>query len=267
VDASCTAPVLGHGLSTAGPYLVTAYLPGYQCGSMLVGRPIPAGQVWALGSALAQVLAAVHARGVVHCDVKPSNLLIRGEDVRLIDFGIARHVGQRCGGDGTVECSRGWAAPEQLRAEPATPAVDVFAWGCLLAYLAGDVHPFASQDEQEWILRVQSAEPDLVGVPPVLAGVIRQALGRDPGQRPTAEDLATICRTGGAAPRRPVPPARPVGPAAALRRRLPNRLATGLRAALRALLCTLHHRDRPPQVVVDPPARNTTVRSGRRRWQ
>jgi serine/threonine protein kinase len=267
VDAGCTAPALGHGLSTAGPYLVTAYLPGYRCGSMLVGRPIPAGQVWALGSALARVLAAVHARGVVHCDVKPSNLLIRGEDVRLIDFGIARHVGQRCGGDGTVECSRGWAAPEQLRTEPATPAVDVFAWGCLLAYLAGGVHPFASQDEQEWILRVQSAEPDLVGIPPVLAEVIRQALGRDPGQRPTAADLATICRSGGAAPRRPAPPARPTGPAAAQRRRLPNRLATGLPAALRALLCTLHHRDRPPQVVVDPPARNTTVRSGRRRWQ
>jgi serine/threonine protein kinase len=253
VDDDCTAPALGHGLSRARPYLVTAYLPGYRCGSTLVGRPTPAGQVWTFGSALARVLAAVHARGVVHCDVKPSNLLIRGEDVRLIDFGIARHMGQRCGGDGTVECSRGWAAPEQLRTEPATPAMDVFAWGCLLAYLAGGVHPFASQDEQEWILRVQSAEPDLVGVPPGLAEVIRQSLARDPARRPSAADLATICRTGGAAPRRPAPPARPTGPAAAQRRRLPNRLATGLPGVLRALRRTLH-RDRPRRVVADPPA-------------
>jgi serine/threonine protein kinase len=141
-------------MSTAGAYLVTTYLPGYRCGTTLVGRPTPVGPRWTFGSALARVLAAVHARGVMHCDVKPSNLLIRGEDVRVIDFGIARYVGQRCGSDGTVESSRGWAAPEQLRTAPATPAVDVFAWGCVLAYLAGGVHPFASQGEEEWILRV-----------------------------------------------------------------------------------------------------------------
>jgi len=134
----------------------------------------------------------------VHCDVKPSNLLVRGPDVRLIDFGIARFVGQRCGCDGLVECSRGWAAPEQLRAAPATPAVDVFAWGCLLAYLAGGVHPFASGSDKEWILRVLSAEPDLSGVPEGLHEVIRATLARNPLDRPSARELATICQASGA---------------------------------------------------------------------
>jgi len=205
VDADCTAPALGHGLSTAGAYLVTAYLPGYRCGTTLVGRSMPAGRLWTLGSALARVLAAVHARGVVHCDVKPANLLVRGHDVRLIDFGIARYMGERCGTDGTVQCTRGWAAPEQLRTAPATPAVDVFAWGCLLAHLAGGVHPFASHSEQEWILRIQSAQPDLSGVPPGLAEVIGATLTRDPRQRPSAHELATICRTRGDEHPRPVP--------------------------------------------------------------
>ncbi len=200
VDADCTAPALGHGMSTAGAYLVTTYLPGYRCGTTLVGAPIPVGQLWTFGSALARVLAGVHARRVVHCDVKPSNLLIRGEDVRVIDFGIARYVGQRCGGDGTVECSRGWAAPEQLRTEPATPAVDVFAWGCVLAYLAGGVHPICQPGEEGRILRVQSAEPDLVGVPSGLAEVIRQSLARDPRERPSARELAAICQAHGNAP-------------------------------------------------------------------
>jgi serine/threonine protein kinase len=114
---------------------------------------MPAGRLWRFGAALAGTLAAVHPRGVVHCDVKPSNLLVSGDDVRIIDFGIARYVGERYDG-GVVRCSRGWAAPEQLRTVPATPAVDVFAWGCLLAHLASDVHPFASRSEQEWVLRV-----------------------------------------------------------------------------------------------------------------
>jgi serine/threonine protein kinase len=205
VDADCTAPALGHGLSTAGAYLVTAYLPGYRSGTTLVGRSMSGGRLWTLGSTLARVLAAVHARGVVHCDVKPSNLLIRDHDVRLIDFGISRYVGERCGSDGTVQCTRGWAAPEQLRTAPATPAVDIFAWGCLLAYLVGGVHPFASHSEQEWILRIQSAQPDLSGVPPDLAEVIRWTLARDPRHRPSAHELATTCQARGDEHPRTVP--------------------------------------------------------------
>jgi serine/threonine protein kinase len=205
VDAGCTAPALGHGRSRAGAYLVTAYLPGYRCGTTLAATPMPARQLWTLGSALARVLAAVHARGVVHCDVKPSNLLVRGHDVRLIDFGIARYVGERCGGDGTVQCTRGWAAPEQLRTVPASPAVDIFAWGCLLARLASGVHPFASHSEQEWILRIQLAQPDLSRVPAGLAEVIRAALARNPQHRPSAHELATICQVRGDQRPRPVP--------------------------------------------------------------
>jgi serine/threonine protein kinase len=195
VDARCTAPALGHGRSTAGAYLVTAHLPGYRCGSTLVGGPTPASRLWSLGAALARTLTAIHARGIVHCDVKPSNLLIRDHDVRVIDFGIARYVGEPCGDDGIVQCSRGWAAPEQLRTAPATPAVDVFAWGCLLAHLAAGVHPFASRSELEWIMRVQSAQPDLYGLPPHLDDLVRWALTRDPRHRPSAAELAAICQT------------------------------------------------------------------------
>jgi serine/threonine protein kinase len=197
VDADCTAPALDHGVSAAGAYLVTEYLPGYRCGTTLLGSS-PPGSLWTLGSALARVLAAIHASGIVHCDVKPSNLLVRSHDVRVIDFGIARWVGEPCADDGIVQCTRGWAAPEQLRAAPATPAIDVFAWGCLLAHLASGVHPFASQSEQEWILRIQAAEPDLFGLPPHLDDLIRWTLARNPGDRPSAHELATICQARGA---------------------------------------------------------------------
>jgi serine/threonine protein kinase len=196
MDPECTAPALGHGVSPAGAYLVTAYLPGYRCATTLAGEPIPARQLLRFGSALARALAAVHTRGVVHCDVKPSNLLVYGDDVRIIDFGIARYAGE-LGRGGIVECSRGWAAPEQLWTNSAAPAVDIFAWGCLLAQLASGVHPYASRSEQEWILRLQSAQPDLFGLPPGLDDLIRAALARDPRDRPSARELAAACRTRG----------------------------------------------------------------------
>jgi serine/threonine protein kinase len=193
--AGCTAPALGYGTSSAVSYLVTSYLPGYRCGTTLAGRPPPAQWLWRFGAALAGVLAALHARGVVHCDVKPSNLLVRDHDVRVIDFGISRYVDEPSRADQTAECSPGWAAPEQLRVALLTPAVDVFAWGAVLAYLAGGVRPFASRDGQEWYERVQSAEPDLRGLPPVLEEVVRWSLARSPRDRPHAAELTVICQT------------------------------------------------------------------------
>jgi serine/threonine protein kinase len=194
VDPDRTAPAVTCGMSAAGAYLVTAYLPGYRCATVLADEPFPTPRLWRFGSALAGTLAAVHAREIVHCDVKPSNLLVFGDDVRIIDFGIARRVGERSAG-GIVECSRGWAAPEQLWTNSATPAADVFAWGCLLAQLASGVHPYASRSEQEWILRLQSAQPDLCDLPRGMDGLIRAALARDPQARPTAREAATICWT------------------------------------------------------------------------
>lgn len=191
----CTAPALGYGTSSALSYLVTDYLPGYRCGTTLMSGPTQERWLWQFGAALAWVLATLHARGVVHCDVKPSNLLICGHHVRVIDFGISRYVEEeRPSHDRIVQCSPGWAAPEQLRLGPPTPAVDVFAWGCVLAYLAGGVRPFASRDSQEWYERVQAVEPNLANVPSVLGKIVRWSLARSPQDRPSAAKLATMCQ-------------------------------------------------------------------------
>jgi len=192
IDADCTARALSYGDSPAGAYLVTTFLPGHRAGTDGGEDPVPVRRLRGFAAALARVLSVVHARGVVHCDVKPSNLLTDHDDVRLIDFGIARLIGEPEPVPGTARCSRGWAAPEQLHALPASPAMDVFAWGCVIAYLAG-VHPFGD-DTDTWLQRVASTPPNLTGIPAGLAELVGWALSRHPPHRPTADDLAAMCR-------------------------------------------------------------------------
>lgn len=193
VDPDVTAAPITYGWADAGPYLVTSYLPGYRSGTAALCPASPISELWEFGAALTGTLAAVHHRGIVHCDVKPANLLVCGTDVRLIDFGISRYVGEPGGDDGIVQCSRGWASPEQLHNKAATPAIDVFAWGCVLAFAAAGVHPFASGDDREWILRIETSLPDLAELPAGMEDLIRAALAHDPGDRPLARELTTLC--------------------------------------------------------------------------
>lgn len=185
---------LGYGEAAEGAYLAMAYLPRYRPVTALRSG-VDATSLWRIAYAAARAIAAVHAADVIHCDVKPGNLLTHRGDVRLIDFGIARDAyAQPDSDDPTVRCSRGWAAPEQLSKGTLTPAVDVFAWGCLVAYLAGGVHPFASATLLEWVMRVRSAEPDIYQVPCGLEYLVRASLARDPADRPTAWELTAACR-------------------------------------------------------------------------
>ena len=196
VDAACTAAPITHGITETGSYLVTAYLQDYRCGAGLMGETMSIASLLTFGADLADTLASMHDSGVVHCDVKPSNLLVGDYDVRVIDFGISQYVGERPADDGFVKCSRGWAAPEQLRGVPLAPSVDVFAWGSLMAYLSTGIHPFAGRLEADWIRRVGSGQPNLSGLHQSVDAVVRPALAHDPRDRPSAHELAASCRDG-----------------------------------------------------------------------
>jgi len=190
LPAGVTARPIEHGVTDAGPYLVTEMLAGFTP----VGPIRSARGLWHLAAATADALAATHAAGVIHCDVKPANVLVRGGDLRLVDFGIARDVDRQPTGDRIVHCSRGWGAPEQLRTGALTPAVDTFSWGCLVAYAATGASPFVSRTEEEWIVRVRMTAPDLDGLPHRLVPLVRVALDRDPAVRPSPAELAEECR-------------------------------------------------------------------------
>ncbi len=140
-----------------------------------------------LGAQLLDGLEAVHARGLVHCDVKAGNVLLGPGPVKLIDFGIARVSDERVG-QGTSIGSLGYMSPEQLRGDPLTPASDLFAVGVVLyEALTGEL-PFRGSNPDELLAAHRRGPPRAPSLlrpelPPRLDDVILQALRPAPEQR------------------------------------------------------------------------------------
>jgi serine/threonine-protein kinase len=141
----------------------------------------------ALAHAILEGLEAAHASGVIHRDVKPSNVLLaRDGSVRVVDFGLARALdATRLTLSGQALGTPAYMSPEQANAQPLDPRTDVYSAGVLLWELLAGKPPFAEGSPLA-ILRqhVEAPVPPLpVPVAPGLEGVVRQALSKDPNRR------------------------------------------------------------------------------------
>ena len=138
VHGLCTAQLLDADPDAMPAWLVTAYVPGPSLQQAVAGNgPMPEAMVFRLIAGVAEALQAIHAAGVVHRDLKPSNVLLAPDGPRVIDFGIARALeATALTRSGMMVGSPQYMAPEQIRDQPVTPAIDVFALGSLAAYAA-----------------------------------------------------------------------------------------------------------------------------------
>ena len=192
VQRFCTAAVLGAELENPPLYVVTQYVPGPTLEQAVRDNgPLRDADLEGLAVGMATALSAIHAAGLVHRDLKPSNVLLSPLGPRVIDFGIARTV------DGQGQITRTGAmigtpaflAPELLRQEQLTPAVDVFSWGCVVAFAAGGRSPFEAQTLPEIIYRISHGEPVLGALEGRLRTIVEQSLNKNPQLRPTVPQL------------------------------------------------------------------------------
>ncbi|MEU9862934.1 protein kinase [Streptomyces sp. NPDC047971] len=202
VGGEWTAPVLDADPEAAVPWVATGYVAGPTLTRAVeaVG-PLPAHTVRTLGAGLAEALAGVHGLGLVHRDVKPSNVLATLEGPRLIDFGIARAT------DGTASLtatgvsigSPGYMAPEQILGDGATGASDVFSLGAVLAYVATGAPPFPGDTSAALLYKVVHEEPELGALSGELRELVASCLAKDPGARPAPGAVAAALAPRGAA--------------------------------------------------------------------
>jgi len=173
------------------PYIVMEYCPGSLAQRYRVER-IPVEEVLAIGVRMASALESAHRAGLIHRDVKPSNILITtfGTPV-LADFGISASLQRRSGGE-VLAMSIPWSAPEVVAEQTSgTVASEVWSLGATVYSLLAGHSPFERRERgqntkellRRRIARATYVEIPRADVPPALQSVLARAMSRDPGRR------------------------------------------------------------------------------------
>ncbi len=191
--------VYDYGEDPSGPFIVMELVDGEDLATILRrSGALPARQSARIAAGVGRALAAAHASGIVHRDIKPGNVLIgRDGRVKVVDFGIARAVAEaQVTLPGTTLGSVHYFSPEQARGDATTAASDIYSLGIVLYEMLTGVRPWEGDSAAGVALaRLSGPIPDPAtvrpGLPPELAAIARQALAREPADRfPSASAMA-----------------------------------------------------------------------------
>jgi len=179
-----------------GCYVVMERIDGESLAARLAreGR-LDEDEVRRLGAAIADGMQAAHDRGIVHRDLKPANVMLGGAQPKIVDFGIAKHLGAQS----AVQTGRrigtpAYMAPEQLTGGLIAPCVDVWALGVILFEAATGRLPFEGYDDGRCpqLFEVAPRVASLARVSAALDALVARCLQREPGLRPAS--MADVAR-------------------------------------------------------------------------
>ena len=185
------------------PYLVSELLQGESLKERLNQGKLGVNRAVDYGRQIAAGLAAAHAKGITHRDIKPDNLFVtRDGRVKILDFGIAKLAGSQVSGQtatmalntsaGTVMGTAAYMSPEQARGQAVDHRSDIFSFGCVLYEMLTGVRPFHGDTAADMMSSILREEPDLNKIPsPVLQRIVAHCLEKSPEQRfQSAQDIA-----------------------------------------------------------------------------
>ena len=193
------ARLLETGITPDGtPYFAMVHCGGGSLGDRLARAPLSASEALRIARQLTEALAAAHALGIVHRDVKPANVMFNtAGDVQLTDFGVAKLMDQESTRSGGLIGTPAYLAPEQLRGSGVDHRADLWAVGVTLYQMLTGRRPFDGPSYAAILHAVLAVEPDPAGrsasVPPALDALIHHLLRKDPEARPqSATDVAQV---------------------------------------------------------------------------
>jgi hypothetical protein len=178
------------------PYVVMELVDGRSLHDLLSGGALPWQVAVTVSAQVAAALAAAHARGIVHRDVKPGNVMVTTSGVKLVDFGISAAVGEIEGRDGELLGTPAYLAPERIEGGPVRPATDVYALGLLLYRALAGTMPWDAASSTQMLkahLWVEPARlPPVPGLPGEVGRLVSRCLAKQPAERPTAAEAAGV---------------------------------------------------------------------------
>ncbi|MFC6568424.1 serine/threonine-protein kinase [Actinoplanes utahensis] len=178
------------------PYVVMELVDGRTLADLLSGNRIPWRLAVLICAQVAAALAAAHARGVVHRDVKPGNVMVSSSGVKLVDFGISAAVGEMDGADGQLLGTPAYLAPERIDGGPVRPATDVYALGLLLYLSLAGRMPWRTSTVTQQLRAHYYTEPaplpPVPGLPSEVSRLVPRCLAKAPEERPSAAEVAEV---------------------------------------------------------------------------
>lgn len=196
VKSSFVAEIISSDIDSTPAWIATHYVDGPNLKTLVTNEGVLTESSWfEFAYGLISALAAVHKAGIIHRDVKPSNILMSASGPRLIDFGISfSKEATAITKTGMVAGTPTWFAPEQFQSNKITNSVDIFAAGSILYFAATGSSPWGNEDTSvaKTMNAILTSEPDLSKLTSAQRRLIEPMIAKNPKDRLTAEKLIEL---------------------------------------------------------------------------